>query len=593
MIWRIFNLGKGDKTGMHIYLDPETLRKNHKLEFSAHTWAVKPLVKQAWPTAEVTEVTTRRSDNTATNDSRKNSGSINFGGFGVSASNSVPRSSDQTFRSSTPEPRKRRSSNQGFRSSTPEPRKDTASLWIIPNSTPSVNDASTQSPPRSNRSGPPESSSTLGMFPASDGASPKNEPPESSSLSPVGSRATSSNSRISTASPGRGLFGANATVANDPVSKTRTTSFDFSIAPTMTNSSGFGSPAKAISTSVDHGTAPSVTTISLFGSSSNASSTGLNFGTVDRAVSKVTFPSVPAFSGFGFPPKASSTASDPGTIVNNDASKDTSSSASGSGRFGFSTSTTSETPSGKSLFGSTEGYHSSKSSETPSARVFPGSEPGSIFSLPDREHLNPIWSTQSLGIFASSPSATSGASGANPLRADAKTQTTSVAEVHHSSSTQTRPIFGIPATSTDSGPSQTTTGRPAFGAGTSFGKPATSTESGPSKTTTGRPAPAFGAGTTFGEPAASIESGPSKTTTSRPVFGAGIFSGKASASTSHEPDSSRILTADLRREREGKEQDSSNSAATAEKSEKAETQPAATRDGTNDKTQTGGEQRQA
>ncbi|KAL8930620.1 MAG: hypothetical protein Q9208_000491 [Pyrenodesmia sp. 3 TL-2023] len=35
--------GQGDRTGMHIYVDPETKRRNGELEFSTHTWAVKPL----------------------------------------------------------------------------------------------------------------------------------------------------------------------------------------------------------------------------------------------------------------------------------------------------------------------------------------------------------------------------------------------------------------------------------------------------------------------------------------------------------------------------------------------------------------------
>ena len=43
MICRIFNLGKGDQTGMHVYLDPETKRRDQELEFSTQTWAVKPL----------------------------------------------------------------------------------------------------------------------------------------------------------------------------------------------------------------------------------------------------------------------------------------------------------------------------------------------------------------------------------------------------------------------------------------------------------------------------------------------------------------------------------------------------------------------
>ena len=34
---------------MHIYLDPETKRRNRELEFSAHTWAVKPLTHPIMP----------------------------------------------------------------------------------------------------------------------------------------------------------------------------------------------------------------------------------------------------------------------------------------------------------------------------------------------------------------------------------------------------------------------------------------------------------------------------------------------------------------------------------------------------------------
>ena len=43
MICRVFGLGQGAGTGMHIYLDPETKRQNGELEFSAETWIVKPL----------------------------------------------------------------------------------------------------------------------------------------------------------------------------------------------------------------------------------------------------------------------------------------------------------------------------------------------------------------------------------------------------------------------------------------------------------------------------------------------------------------------------------------------------------------------
>ncbi|KAL9034866.1 MAG: hypothetical protein Q9214_006849, partial [Letrouitia sp. 1 TL-2023] len=34
---------------MHVYLDPETKRRNGELEFSTHTWAVKPLMHPSRP----------------------------------------------------------------------------------------------------------------------------------------------------------------------------------------------------------------------------------------------------------------------------------------------------------------------------------------------------------------------------------------------------------------------------------------------------------------------------------------------------------------------------------------------------------------
>ena len=524
MIWRIFNLGMGDGTGMHIYLDPETLRENHKLEFSAHTWAVKPLMKPGRRT-EMVGATAERSGNTGTNDAKKDSGSANFGGFGSSASKSVPGSSDRAFEPSTLESQNNTESLGGSLSGS---RLAT-----------SINNPSTQSPPRSNLFGTTKSPSTLGIFPASDGVSPKNDTPKSSSLSLFGSNTTSSNSGLSKATPKGGLFGASAAVADDSVSKTSTTGLNFGTAPSMTGASGFGSPPKAVSTGLDFGPAPSVTTVSLFGSPSKASSTGLNFGTVDSAVSKVTFPNVTAFSGFGSTPKASLTGFNLGPIVNNDASQGTSSSASVFGGFGFSTSTTSQTPSGKGLFGSTEGNHSSKSSEAPFASTIFGAK--SVSS--NRDALTSMWSTQPLGTFESLPSATTGAFGANTLPANAKTpETTSTAEVHHSSSPGTRPTFGTPAVSTENVPSQSTTGRPIFGASSSL------------------PAVVFGA--------------------------------KAMASTSHEADGSGMSTADLRRAPEVKREASLKSAAAEERSKTAETQPPATRYGPNDETQSGDEQQQ-
>ena len=529
MIWRIFNLGKGDATGMQIYLDPETLRENHKLEFSAHTWAVKPLTKPGWPT-ETVRAKTERGGDTGTNDARKDSGSANFGGFGSSASESVPGRSDWAFGPSTL-----------------ESQTNTESLGPGSGMATSINKPSTQSPPRTNLSGTTKSPSTLVIFPASDGVSSNNDTPKSSSLSLFGSDATASNSDVSKVASKGGLFGASATVAPDSVSKTSTTRLDFGTPPSMSGFSGFGSPPKAVSTGVNSGTAPSVTTVSLFDSPSNASSTRLNVGTVDSGVSKVTFPSVAAFSGFGPPPRASSPGFNLGTIVNNDASKGTSSSASGFGGFGFSTSTTSETPSGKGLFGSTEGNHSSKSSEAPPASTTFGTK--SVYS--NREHLKSKSSTPSLGTVESQPPATTSAFGANPSRADAKThETTTTAEVQHSSSTTTRPTFGTPAISTES-PLQNTTGRPALGA---------------SSSTTDRPA--FGA----------------SSSPPRAVFGA-----KSIASTSQEADGSRTSTLDLRRAPEVKKEASLELAATEETSKTAETQPAATADGSSDETQSGDE----
>ena len=42
VICRIFNLGQGDGTGLHLYVDPETKRRNGDLDFTPHTWAVTP-----------------------------------------------------------------------------------------------------------------------------------------------------------------------------------------------------------------------------------------------------------------------------------------------------------------------------------------------------------------------------------------------------------------------------------------------------------------------------------------------------------------------------------------------------------------------
>ena len=101
MVCRIFNLGKGDETGMHIYLDPETKRRNLELEFSTHTWAVKPLshpmmqVKNgiteasATRTTRIGATTTEESGDTGTDDATKESGVPSFAALGSSATNRV------------------------------------------------------------------------------------------------------------------------------------------------------------------------------------------------------------------------------------------------------------------------------------------------------------------------------------------------------------------------------------------------------------------------------------------------------------------------------------------------------------------------
>ena len=67
MICRLFNLGGGDYSGVQVYIDPETKRRNGVLEFSAHTWAVKPLTHPADPrTDAITPVPTTRTTGSET-----------------------------------------------------------------------------------------------------------------------------------------------------------------------------------------------------------------------------------------------------------------------------------------------------------------------------------------------------------------------------------------------------------------------------------------------------------------------------------------------------------------------------------------------
>lgn len=43
VIFRVYDLGRADRPlGLNVYLDPETLRLEGQLEFTASTWAVVP-----------------------------------------------------------------------------------------------------------------------------------------------------------------------------------------------------------------------------------------------------------------------------------------------------------------------------------------------------------------------------------------------------------------------------------------------------------------------------------------------------------------------------------------------------------------------
>lgn len=114
MICRIFNLGKGDETGMHIYLDPETKRRNRELEFSAQTWAVKPLTHptmpvrngtgrgSAAPASRMVATTPGTSGDPRSNDAKEGRVIPSSSIIGSSTTDNVPRRSDWTFGSSTP-----------------------------------------------------------------------------------------------------------------------------------------------------------------------------------------------------------------------------------------------------------------------------------------------------------------------------------------------------------------------------------------------------------------------------------------------------------------------------------------------------------
>ncbi|KAL8908950.1 MAG: hypothetical protein Q9207_000526 [Kuettlingeria erythrocarpa] len=98
---------QSDATDMHLYLDPETKRRNQELEFSTHTWAVKPLMQPSMligndtaslPAAQTTgaateDTQTNRDIGTKAGD--QESKVLGFGPFGST-------STDRTFGSSTP-----------------------------------------------------------------------------------------------------------------------------------------------------------------------------------------------------------------------------------------------------------------------------------------------------------------------------------------------------------------------------------------------------------------------------------------------------------------------------------------------------------
>ena len=46
VIIRIYGVGKGDATGLSVYIDPETLRQKGELDFRTETWAVTPKLAQ-------------------------------------------------------------------------------------------------------------------------------------------------------------------------------------------------------------------------------------------------------------------------------------------------------------------------------------------------------------------------------------------------------------------------------------------------------------------------------------------------------------------------------------------------------------------
>ena len=340
MICRIFNLGKGDETGMHVYLDPETKRRNQELEFSTHTWAVKPLMHptmqvkngiaraSAAQTVGIVATTAEESGGTGTIDARQESGVPRPANLGSSATNSVLNGNNWTFGSSTLDTQKKTESPGG-------------SLFGS-NSAPSSNNASFQLSPRSTLFGTIKSPSALGIFSSSNNLSTNTDTSNPLSGGLFGSNATqadvtSSNNGVSNWTPKGGIFGSNAMFDTDHASKAS------SMIPF------FGAAANS---DASKGAPPSTTGFSGFGSSGSTTSKA------PTAIANV-------FSGFGVSSSTTSKASSAkGLFVTNNSSPNSDSS---------------KGPSASSLFGKKAVSSNSDSLNSTSSIPAPGTA-GSLAS---------------------------------------------------------------------------------------------------------------------------------------------------------------------------------------------------------------------
>ena len=203
---------------MHIYVDPETKRRNQELKFSTHSWAVKPLTHPTMPriarasaarTTRTVATTAGTSGDTGTNDAKEESVVPSLVNLSSSATNSVPRSNAWTFGSST----------LGSQRKTEFPWGSSFGS----NSASSGNYASTQPPSRSSLFESAKPSSTVGIFSGSNGTSPNTDTSKVIFPRLFDSNATASNSDVSKATPKGGLFDFNAMSANDHISKASST----------------------------------------------------------------------------------------------------------------------------------------------------------------------------------------------------------------------------------------------------------------------------------------------------------------------------------------------------------------------------------